>query len=127
MNNKQPSGKMLYLILWGGTAIITAAMVVIGMRQQVYAKNILRNSFYKADNSSGEIINELLLSANELTIAEKKSFINLFLKSGNDYEEAGAGTISRKREDVYKNILQRKLYRLNGKTKEDFSVRPVPK
>ena len=127
MSKKQPSGKRLYLILWGGTATITAAMVLIGFRQQLYEKNLLRNPFYKTENSSGEAINELLLSANELTIAEKKSFINHFLKQANNNEETTPDKTGRKKEDIYKVILQRKINRLNGKTKDDFSVRPVPK
>lgn len=127
MNKKQPSGKILYLILWGGTAAITAAMVLIGFRQQVYEKNLLRNDFYKTENSSGEAINELLLSVNELTIAEKKSFINLFLKQVNNNGKTASDKSGPPKEDIYKVILQRKLNRLNGKTRDDFSVRPVPK
>ena len=127
MQYRQLSGKILYLILWGGTAVIAAGMIFFGHRQKVYDKELFRTLNFATDASSGDAINKLLMSADELNIAEKTSFINLYLKQD---DEAGIITnqkIIKNREEVYKRIFQRKINKLNGKPSEDFSVRPIPK
>lgn len=127
MQYRQLSGKILYLILWGGTALIAAGMIFFGHRQKVYDKELFRTLNFATDASSGDAINKLLMSADELNIAEKTSFISLYLKQD---DEAGIITnqkIIKNREEVYKRIFQRKINKLNGKPSEDFSVRPIPK
>ena len=127
MQYRQLSGKILYLILWGGTAVIAAGMIFFGHRQKVYDKELFRTLNFATDASSGDAINKLLMSADELNIAEKTSFISLYLKQD---DEAGIITnqkIIKNREEVYKRIFQRKVNKLNGKPSEDFSVRPIPK
>lgn len=116
---------MLYLILWGGTAFISVAMALIG--QQVNEKKLLRNHDFPTQTSSGEAINDLLLSADELTIEEKKSFISLYLKSDDKTGVLTYQNNKNKTEDVYKQIFQRKVNKLKEKSSDDFSIRPLPK
>ncbi len=123
----QSPGKNLYFILWGGAALIGMAMAIIGYNQQRGEKKLLKNRGLISNKSSDNAINELLLSGDELTIEEKKSFISLYLKPGDDEGAITYQKINTKREGVYKQILQRKMNRLNGKPSDDFSVRPVPK
>ena len=127
MQYRQLSGKILYLILWGGTAVIAAGMVFFGHRQQVYYKKLFSTPNFAMDASSGDAINKLLISADELNIAEKTSFINLYLKQGDEAGIVTSQKVNKNREEVYKRIFQRKINKLNGKPSEDFSVRPIPK
>ncbi len=127
MNYKQPSGKKLYLILWGGAAFIGIIMVGISYKEQLDEKQLLKNKFFITKTLSGESINDLLLSADELTIAEKKSFISLYLKPGSDQDAITYQKADNKRDEVYKLILQRKMNKLNRRPSDDFSVKPVPK
>lgn len=127
MQYKESSGKKLYFILWGGAAIIGVVMTLVGYWQQTDEKKLLRNPAFTDPKSSGETINDLLLSANELTIAEKKSFISLNLKQGEDIGIPISQKSKDKRDEIYKQIFQRKMNRLNGNSSADFSVKPVPK
>lgn len=127
MPYKESSGKKLYLILWGGAALIGIVMTVVGYWQQTDEKKILQNPAFTNPASSGETINDLLLSAHELTIAEKKSFISLYNRQGDDIVIPINQKAKDKREEIYKLIFQRKMNKLNGKPSADFSVKPVPK
>jgi hypothetical protein len=125
---KKKSGKILYAILWGGAIIIIALIIITGYREQLPQKSFFGGNILDNQNSSGETINELMLSANELTIAEKKSFINLYLKSG----DVGSVVSYVKNQDgqrqVYRQIFQRKVNRLNNNNSDgDFSIKPIPK
>jgi hypothetical protein len=124
MNKRIQAGTFLYPVLWGGAALIIAGMFIIGHRQQTYDKNNLHTL---QPASSGEMINALMVSTNDLTIEEKKSFINLFLRKGEDPEET-TSTAAIKKENVYRQILQRKINRpVKNQRPDDFSVKPVPK
>jgi hypothetical protein len=122
---KHQSGKILYLILWSGTTIIGVVMMLMGYEKQLKNENYLKNPEFTEQTSSGETINNLFLSADDLTIEEKKSFINL--RQGDDKETATYQGRKEKREEVYKKIFQRKIGKLNGKSTSDFSIKPVPK
>ncbi|HNU13498.1 MAG TPA: hypothetical protein PKI55_03500 [Chitinophagaceae bacterium] len=73
-----------------------------------------------------ETINDLLLSADELSIAEKNSFIQLYLKPGKEVE--GITNLLETKENVYRKIFQRKVNKLKRiNNNEDFSIKPIPK
>ena len=126
MLHKEPSGKFFYLILWGGAALIGVIMVIIWKRQEINDKQLLQNPLSRMQTLPGEAINDLLLSVDELTIEEKKSFISLYLKPDG---KTGVVTYSNNnnRDEMYKLILQRKLNRVNRKSSDDFLVKPIPK
>jgi ethanolamine ammonia-lyase large subunit len=127
MHHNQPSGKILYLILWGGAAIIGTVMVIIGYSQQADEKNLLKSSAFATNKLSGDAINDLLLSGDELTIAEKKSFISLYLKPSENNGDIAYQKGNNKSDEVYRLILQRKMNRSANKSTNDFSVKPIPK
>jgi hypothetical protein len=120
-------GKSLYLILFSGTAIIVTAMLLVDYKQGVTNKAYLISSPAGTYSGTGEDINKLLLSANELTIAEKTSLINLYLKTGEPVAAVNFNLIKEKREEVYSTILKRQINRVSNRGAGDFSVRPVPK
>ena len=127
MLHKEPSGKIFYLILWSGAALIGVIMVTIWKRQEFKDKQLLKNPLSRIQTLPGEAINDLLLSADELTIEEKKSFISLYLKPDDKTGVVTYSNNNNNREEIYKLILQRKLNRVNRKSSDDFSVKPIPK
>ncbi len=106
---RKNNSKILYGSLWGVASVITAIIIITGYREKLPQKNFFNGHVLNNYTSSGETINELLLSANELTIAEKKSFINLYLKS----TDANSLLTDRRKNDeqkkVYNQIFQRKM------------------
>ncbi len=126
-NSGKRNGRSLYFILFSGTAIIVAAMLLIDYKQDVANKASIISSSAEVYSGTGEDINKLLLSANELTIAEKTSLINLYLKTGEPVATANYKYIKEKREEVYRTILKRQINKANNKGSGDFSIKPVPK
>jgi hypothetical protein len=82
---------------------------------------------FMKENSSSNIINELMLSANELNIYGKSSLIEY-----NNLDQPGTGEllqqIKNSPENAYKTILKNKLEKLNHLSSAgDFYVKPIPK
>ena len=122
------NGIILYAILWGVAIIIIAVIVITGYREQLPQKSFFNGNALDNQASSGETINELMLSANELTIAEKNSFINLYLKSTDPSSVVAFSKNKDEQKLVYNQIFQRKMNKLKNKNSDgDFSVKPVPK
>src|SRR5688572_14722458 len=122
--NKLKAAK-LYLLLWGFTIAIAATMLLLEKKgDQKDALHIMKPGFNSA-SVTNQTINELLLTAKDLNLDEKKSFINLYLKSGDDIEAANnqAQPIS-----VYNKIFEKKVDIIKTKKKQkDFSIQPIPK
>ncbi len=125
---RKKNGKILYVILWGVASVIIAVIIITGYKEQLPQKGFFNSNVFDKSTSSGEAINELLLSANELTIAEKKSFINLYLKSTDVSSVAVYIKNNDEQKKVYNQIFQRKMNNLkNRNSDDDFSIRPIPK
>ncbi len=117
-------GKWLYSTLWSGAFLVIVITLLVGFRDSINEKNDSKKRVLPSGTASGETINELLLSAGQLSIAEKNSFINLYLKSSDGRTEAS----STANEQLYKEIFQRKVNKLKKRNNnEDFSIKPVPK
>jgi len=121
------SGRKLYLILWGGTLFITIAAILFGNWQEFREKRVLKIQTQEEQQVSERGIDGLLLSSNDLTLAEKKSFISLYLKPGEDIETSIYREAKQKHKEVYKQIFQRKLARIKTKSTDNFFVGPLPK
>jgi hypothetical protein len=129
MFNSWQSGKKYYLSLWGGALLITFLVITMGFWNKKTSNGMLKQVEFSPDQAAGELINELLLSSQNLQLEEKKDFINLYILLRSDSNYEGALVIENKRNAVYKNILSRKLNNLT-KTKKpqaDFSIKPVPR
>jgi hypothetical protein len=120
-------GKSIYLILVAGAIMITLVMLLLDHKQQLLDKKLVRLPSSDNTISTGEKIDELLLTTSELTIAEKKSFINIYLMSQQQETGMANERVKRRRADLYHTILQRRINRTVAKPQEDFSVKPVPK
>jgi hypothetical protein len=125
---RRNKGNILYASLWGVASVIIAVIIITGYREQLPQKSFFNGHVIDNHTSSGETINELMLSANELTITEKKSFINLYLKSTDVSSVIAYTKDSDEQKRVYNQIFQRKMKNLKNKNSDgDFSVKPVPK
>jgi hypothetical protein len=125
---KLPKGSWLYSILFSGTAVIIAVMLIVDYNLQIETRKA--HITLPADNlysENGDDINKLLLSGNELTIEEKTSLINLYLKTGEPVAVLKNNTIKQKREELYNAILKRQINKFKKSGSNDFSIRPVPR
>ncbi|MEI9943546.1 MAG: hypothetical protein WDN26_04935 [Chitinophagaceae bacterium] len=124
ININWKQGKALYLALWLGAAM-TILIIATGADNTFTTKQLFKKEAMAPSEASDEAINDLLLSVDELNIAEKNSFINLYLKP-NEHARVQLNVQDR-RDSFYRQILNRRLSRLeNRKRNEDFSVKPVP-
>lgn len=119
----------LYVVLLAGTFIILSGMIVVDKRINNYKTKNTFLEVKKGSEKTGETINELLLSADELTITEKTAFINLYLKTAELPNELAIEEIKNQRKEVYSNILKRKIGKAKaaGSDDEDFIIKAVPK
>jgi len=116
----------LYFFLWTGAVVAVAVMMIDGFNIKAREVNLFRSRGVEQGVLTSETINDLLLSANELNISEKKSFISLYLKPGTS--TTGADNSNETREQIYQNIFKRKIIKLQQKSRpEDFSIKPIPK
>jgi len=109
--------------------LITFLVITMGFWNKNAGNGMLKQVDFSSNQAAGELINELLLSSQNLQLEEKKDFINLYLLLKSDSSYEGSLVIANKRNAVYKNILSRKLNNLT-KTKNprpDFSIKPVPR
>ncbi len=126
--NSWQKGKYLYLLLWITAGFIIAGIVFAGTTAANDGKNIFINQDFESPEATNETINELLLSADELSITEKKSFINLYLRPGENSITIVSADSGREKENVYKQIFKRKVSSLRSKeVPSDFSIKPIPK
>lgn len=125
MDYGQNVERKLYILLWSGAFVVMLIMILDGFILYAAQKKTIRTSG-EANVWGSETINNLLLSADELSIAEKNSFIQLYLKPGN--EAYSTINVQEANESVYKKIFERKVNSLRQSNKdEDFSIKPIPK
>jgi predicted nucleotidyltransferase len=80
------------------------------------------------NNASGNIVNELLLSAREISISGNTSLIVFSNKNNSSDDLLLTREMKENPEKIYQQILNQKLQRIKaGTIKEDFYIKPVPK
>ena len=129
--NSWQKGKNLYLLLWVIAIFFIGGIILTGNAEINAGKNLFKNQDFETAGTTNETINELLLSADELSIAEKNSFVNLYLKpvESNGVITATATEGDNEKDDIYKQIFNRKINKLKVKKggSSDFSIKPIPK
>jgi hypothetical protein len=129
MKNLFMKGHYLYFILFSGTAIIILAMLWVEkfIEPEPVKGNFLPTDITHTYTETDADISKLLLNEEGLTIEEKKSLINLYLKDGAPTSRLVTyDVIKEKREKVYSEIMKRKIS-VDNEGGGNFSVRPVPK
>lgn len=118
----------IYGTLIAGTALIVGIMLFIDYREQRHEKRVLISSMKIKGAAETKSIDELFLNTSEISIAEKKAFINLYLKIPQNISKTQKNEINEKRDALYYSILQRRINRnTTSKPQDDFSIKPVPK
>ena len=122
---------ILYIILWLAGCMVAAIIIIMwGYNEKkgnipVFGNQ--GNEFIK-ENSSNNIVNELMLSANELNIYGKSSLIEFNNLDENSANELLIQQLKSNPENLYKTILKNKLEKLKPRElPTDFFVRPVPR
>ena len=120
----------LYIVLWSAGCLVSAVIVVMwnsaGDAEEVlvFDRSVMGSENINATNN---IVNELLLSANELSIYGKSSLIDY----NNRYESESDELIEQIKinpEKAYSAILKKKLIKISQKpVSSDFEIKPIPK
>jgi hypothetical protein len=121
---------LLYIILWAGGCLIALFITLLWKNSSSQNDTVLFRDTtvaLKMSDISGDIVNELLLSVNELNIAGSSTLISPgFIKSIMDEQSSNASG-KKHTEKVYDAILLRKLAKVKRKSPSgEFAVKPVP-
>lgn len=122
----------LYIVLWLSGCII-AGIIIIMWNAPVKSKDAISlfginaPELVGSTSESGNIVNELLLSASELNISGENNLIGL-----NNKNNAFAGLLLSREiksnpENAYRKILKQKLEKINTRSGGDFYIKAVPK
>lgn len=118
---------LLYAILWVSGFIVSGSIIIIWGSNTMGEPLVLfdKNVPVTSDGNSANLVNELLLSANELSIYGRSGMIDLKYRRTKDSVSA---EIRPDPVRIYNAILSRKLNKLNErKGSTDFFIKPVPK
>lgn len=101
------------ILLWAGAFVIFIVMIA---------------SWYKeSDAAEGMYVDELLLSANDLSISGRKELINTLLTSNKEYDTENTNT-SAGRDKLYKKLYEQQVKNTshNRTGGGGIDIRPVP-
>jgi hypothetical protein len=119
----------LYIILWAGGCLIALFITLLWNKSTMSPDTILfgdKTIILKESEVSGNIVNELLLSANELNISGSTLIspgYKNYLKNDQFLNSSG----KKSPEKIYNDILLRKLEKVTRKSStSDFTIKPVP-
>jgi hypothetical protein len=120
----------LYIILWAGGCLIAFFITLLWKESSKSFDTILfrdRTIALNGSDISGNIVNELLLSANELNISGSSTLISPAFKKSIMEDQSSANSGKKNTEKVYNAILLRKLAKVTRKSSSsEFAVKPVP-
>ena len=121
---------ILYIILWAGGCLIAFFIALLWKDSSRPFDTVLfkdETIALKVTDISGNIVNELLLSANELNISGSSTLISPGFKKAIMDDQSSNTSEKKYTEKVYKAILLRKLAKAKRKSSSgDFDVKPVP-
>lgn len=111
--------------------VVAGAIILLWNRADRFEKLTVFNNLdqtVSTDNASDNIVNQLLLSANELNIYGKSSLIEYSVNSTTPSDEILLEQIKINPDNAYKKILKNKLDKLKQQpSTSDFNVKSVPK
>lgn len=121
-----------YIILWVTGCIVASSIFFLWNNADKPQKVIIFNNLnevVKRDNISQDIVNELLLSANELNIYGHSSLIEYNFNEENPANSLLFEQIKANPKNAYQTILKNKIKNIQQKqaASSDFKILPVPK
>ena len=132
LNNQTIKNAFIYIILWAAGLLVTVAILFLWNKSEKFESITIFNNLEEPTDGrkiSNNIVDELLLSANEFNIYGKSSLIEYNYKNNKPGNELLIQQIKTNPDNAYQTILKRKLEKLKQPqaSTSDFSVKPVPK
>jgi hypothetical protein len=132
LNNPEIKKALIYIILWAAGSIVAGSILFLWNTAGNFESITIFNNLEKQPDGKktyNDIVDELLLSANELKIYGKSSIIEHNYKDNRITDELLIQQIKANPGKAYKTILRNKLDNLNNRKTavSDFNVKPVPK
>lgn len=122
---------IVYIILWLAGFTVAGSILILWNNSDKYESINIFTNLDIAENKklNNNIVDELLLSANELKIYGNSIIIDYSFNDNNLNDEVLIEQIKANPGNAYQNILKNKMDKLK-KTKKpvtDFIIKPVPK
>lgn len=132
LNKPEIKKALIYIILWAAGSIVACTILFLWNKAGNFESITIFNNLEKQSDGKktyNNIVDELLLSANELKIYGKSSIIEYNYKDNRITDELLIQQIKANPGKAYKTILKNKLDNLNNRKTavSDFNVKPVPK
>ncbi len=132
LNNIKIKKAFVYIILWSAGLIVAGLILFLWNKGEKFESVTIFNNLEElptAKGGSNNIVDELLLSANEFNIYGKSSLIEYNYKGDNRANELLIQQIKADPDNTYQTILKNKLQILKQSKNStlDFNVKPVPK
>jgi len=132
IKNSNIKNSFIYFILWAAGCLVAGYVLFLWNRSEKFERITIFNNLAELKNnrgSSNNIVDELLLSANEMNIYGKSALIEFNNKDNKLNEDYFMQQIKTNPDKAYQSILKNKLQKLrNPKSSvSDFNVKPVPK
>ncbi|MFZ1451922.1 MAG: hypothetical protein WAT20_04425 [Ferruginibacter sp.] len=132
LNKPEIKKAFIYIILWAAGSIVACSILFFWNTAGNFESITIFNNLDKRSvdkKTYNDIVDELLLSANELKIYGKSSIIEYNYKDNSITDESLIQQIKADPGKAYNTILKNKLDNLNKRKSpvSDFNVKPVPK
>lgn len=132
LNNHKIKKKFIYIILWAAGFIVSLAILFSWNKGEKFENIAIFNNLEElpeAKKGSNNIVDDLLLSANEFNIYGKSSLIEYNYRDNNRPDELLIQQIKSNPGNAYQTILKKKMEKLKQPqtAASDFNIKPVPK
>lgn len=119
-------GRIPLLIIWSAGVVCAAFLWIFFTGPEYHTGNTGYSLNTGNTNGKQEIIDELLVSSDEIKQAGQKTFVNIALRFQWNKNDAAMNS-DNERKVFYNNILKARLEKIQKKEPVDFSIKPVPK
>lgn len=119
------------ILLWAGAFVIFLIMIALWYKEgdDAISLNVKHRNTENRSTSAedGIFVDELLLSANDLSISGRKELINTLLTSNNEYDTVSTNTFAG-RDKLYKKLYEQQVKNTSqGRSGGGgIDIRPVP-
>ena len=132
LNNQKIKKALIYIILWAAGLLVAGAILFLWNKGEKFESITIFNNLEEKSvgrKISNNIVDELLLSANEFNIYGKSSLIEYNYRDNNRANELLIQQIKANPNNAYQTILKNRLEKLKQPQAaiSDFNVKPVPK
>ncbi|MFD2918423.1 hypothetical protein ACFS6H_01800 [Terrimonas rubra] len=119
------------ILLWAGAFVIFLIMIALWYKEgdDAISLNVKHRNTETRNNTAedGIFVDELLLSANDLSISGRKELINTLLTNNNEYDTVSSNTFAG-RDKLYKKLYEQQVKNTSQSRRGGggIDIRPVP-